>query len=117
MYIQGTRRPGRPGSLNGIQSRPTDRRVALAGVQSRPTDRRVVLGGLGSLGDTDPAAPMTEAEWRSQMLASQAEMTAWQKQWVQKDELQRWLQLAAVVSLPVIAAVWKLIGKRRGWNL
>ncbi len=51
------------------------------------------------------------------MLQSQQTMVEWQKRWVERDELQRWLQLGATVALPLIAAAWRLIGVRRGWSI
>lgn len=63
----------------------------------------------GSLGDDAAAGEMTEAQWRAAMLAQQTQVVQWQKRWVERDELQRWLQLGATLAIPLSAAIWKAI--------
>lgn len=93
---------------------------AMGGVQSRPTGprarRAVFTGQLGSLGaDTlaeptilDPLAQATR-EWQDKVLAIL-------KQGADTMELQKWLQIAATLSIPLAAAAWRAIwpslGKR-----
>jgi len=62
---------------------------------------------FGSLGADEPE--MTEAQWRAAMLASQREVTEWQKHWVKRDEFQRWMQLGATLAIPLSAAIWRAI--------
>jgi len=71
--------------------------------------RGVGHGSLGSLGTDDPE--MTEAQYRTAMLASQREMVSWQERWVKRDELQRWLQFGATLAIPLSAAIWRAIFK------
>lgn len=88
-------------------------RVAALAVANAPTTTLQRLHGLGSLGDDAPAAPtptpMTETEWRTQMLAKADEVVSWQAWWVKRDELQRWMQLGATLAIPLSAAIWKMI--------
>jgi hypothetical protein len=64
----------------------------------------------------DPAGEgeMPEAAWRAALLAKQTEVAEWQKRWVVNDERQRWIQIAATLSIPLAAAIWRaILGRRR----
>jgi len=74
------------------------------------------MGGLSSsyaFGDVvpgpEPAAPLTEEQWRKRMLEQQTTMTDWLTRWVKRDEIQRWLQLGATLAIPLSAAIWRAI--------
>lgn len=96
---------------------------ALSGVSTTfPVYRkpRVPFGTLGSLGDdttgaatiTSPTltvtAPPETLQWQANVLAQlQAGVAT-----MQKAELQKWLQIAATLSIPLAGAIWKMIFKR-----
>lgn len=67
--------------------------------------RAVRRASLGADGDVE----LTDAQWRKAMLEQQKEVVQWQKRWVERDELQRWLQLGATLAIPLSAAIWKMI--------
>lgn len=94
---------------------------AMGGVQSQPPPRYArtripALAGLGSLGD-DPQGSTTLSsptvsdrtfQWQDQMLA---EVSAGRKA-LEREELQKWLQIGATISIPLFAAIWRGIFKR-----
>lgn len=95
------------GSLGSVQSTlPLSGGRAMGSVQSSYA--------FAGLGDEAPAAEMTELEWRARMLAAQTTNTEWTARWVKRDEMQRWIQIAATLSIPLAAAVWRAIFGRRG---
>lgn len=57
----------------------------------------------------DDAAPMTEEQWRAAMLAETKSQSSWLERWVKKDELQRYIQIAATLAIPLSAAIWRAI--------
>ena len=89
---------------------------AMGGIQSRPTGRRVssgalaTLGSLGSLGDDTLSTPTVGAdqitkatvEWQHKVLDALNRGS-------DTLTLQRWLQIAATLSIPLAAAAWKAI--------
>lgn len=83
-------------------------RHALSGIAVRstlgPRGRRT-FGGLGD----DTAVELTPAQYQQAQLAELKNIGAWQQRWVEKDEMQRWIQIAATVSIPLSAAIWRLI--------
>ncbi len=94
-------------AMGSLSSQPPGPRI----YQIRPLPRT-----LGSLGDdtggattlsaptiTDPAVLQWQGQVLSQLQAGVATM--------QKAELQKWLQIAATVLIPVSAAIWKAIFK------
>ncbi len=80
------------------------------------TPKRAMGSVTSSYAFGDDAGEMTEVEWRKKMLEQQTGVTAWMERWVKRDELQRWLQLAATLAIPLSAAIWKAIFRatRRG---
>jgi hypothetical protein len=91
----------------------------MEGVQSRPQGQRIgrnVFGyrDLGSLGQDDGAPtsltqptindPYVQAtlEWQAKMLKALSEGA-------KTLELQRWMQIAATLSIPLAAAAWRVI--------
>lgn len=92
---------------------------AMGGIQSQPRPHRVYRGlapTLGSLGDdpgggttlSNPTITDPTAQWQANVLAQlQAGVAT-----LQKAELQKWLQIIATVSIPLSAAIWKLIFKK-----
>lgn len=99
---------------------------ALSGVStSFPAYRRsrVPYGALGSLGDdttgaTSIAVPTlgpdsATAQWQANVLGQlQAGVAT-----LQKAELQKWLQIIATVSIPLSAAIWKMIFRKGATNI
>ena len=95
-------------AMGSISSQPPGQRVR--------TMPRVRQNTLGSLGDDAPAGttlsqptvtdPATLA-WQANVLARLDAGVAT----MQKAELQKWLQIAATVSIPLAAAIWKMIFK------
>ena len=92
---------------------------AVGSISSQPPRPRLqrLPPGLGSLGDT-PANPTTLStptladpstiQWQDNVLAQlQAGVAT-----LQKANLQKWLQIVATVSIPLSAAIWKMIFKK-----
>jgi hypothetical protein len=99
----------RPRALSGVST--------MFPVHWKP---RVPFGAMGSLGDdtsgaatiTSPTltvtAPPETLQWQANVLSQlQAGVAT-----LQKAELQKWLQIAATLSIPVAGAIWKMIFKR-----
>lgn len=90
------------------------RRAGLSGV-STDFSLSVPRRSLGSLGATDEPGKTTlddptisDAQWRANVAAQlQAGVTT-----LQHAELQKWLQIAATLLIPVSTAIWKGIFKR-----
>ncbi len=106
--------------------RPTTTRVAMAGLSSRPYGApapHTALGAaprwyreqLGSLGDDtasspDLAAPtLADPQWQADMLSATQQIVKLQQDQVAKDRWIRYAQIAATLSIPLAAAVWKAI--------
>jgi hypothetical protein len=90
---------------------------AMEGVSTRfatPPVPRALLG-LGSLGD-EPVAPTTLSQptlqWQEDVLAQLRTGVATLQHGERTAELQKWLQIAATLSIPLAAAVWRMIFKR-----
>lgn len=64
----------------------------------------------------DPAETRSH---RERMEQYQKELLAAQRHWAEGDKFQKWVQIGATVSIPVFAAIWRLIGvgRRRGRRL
>lgn len=108
--------------MNGVSSQPPGMPVArnaLGGVSSQPPGRRISIYALQPFGDvtTDPAMvttpTLTDPQWAKDLVASQREMTAWQAKWVTEDKFRRYIQIAATLSIPLAAAIWRAIGLGR----
>lgn len=110
----------RPRALSGDTTHGPRWYTSMGGLTSQPPSSRVYqvrpASSLGSLGDDaggattlsaptigDPATAQWQANVLSQLSAGVATM--------QKAELQKWLQIAATISIPVFAAIWKMIFK------
>ncbi len=77
------------------------------GRRARPLGR-----GLGSLGDDSPTAPM--GDMASQQLAELRRISEFQRQWVaavEGEKLQKWIQIGVTASIPLFAALWRIIFK------
>jgi hypothetical protein len=116
-------------SLSGDMAHGPSWYTAMSGVQSRPPRARIgrnvyASNPLGSLGDDAPPAStlstptVTDAfqqatlDWQAAILTKlQAGATT-----LKTEELQRWLQIAATLAIPLTAAIWRAIwpalGKR-----
>jgi hypothetical protein len=92
--------------------------TSMGGLQSRPTGQRIQRADLGSLGDDTLSTPtvvdqfaISTAKWQQDVLNSL-------QRGADTLTLQRWLQIAATLSIPVAAAIWKALwpslGKRFG---
>jgi len=102
-------------------SRGPDWYRAMGGVSSQPRDLRVSRRygpALGSLGDDAPPGttlsnptvvdPTANAQWQASVLAQlQAGVNT-----LKTAELQKWLQVIATVSIPLSAAIWRMIFRR-----
>jgi len=90
---------------------------AMSGVSSMPPRRKLPqVQSLGSLGDapSDPTTLSTPtvtdptAAWQAEVLLNlQAGVKT-----LQMAEMQKWLQIAATLAIPLSAAVWKAIFRR-----
>lgn len=110
--------------LGGVSSQPPGPRIgrrapiALSGVSSQPPGlplARRALVSLGSLGADDASIttptlvdPETRA-YRQRMEKYQQDLIAGQ----QADKMQKWVAIGATISIPVFAAIWRLIGVGR----
>ncbi len=90
---------------------------AMEGLASQPPGRKIArrMPALGSLGDdpppdttlSNPTVTDPTFQWQDNVLSQlQAGVAT-----LQKAELQKWLQIIATVSIPLSAAVWKMIFK------
>lgn len=122
-----TRRRG----LAGVSSQPPGRPVILrsgaslplGGVSSQPPGLPVAtrsLSGLGSLGADESSItaptlidPAETRAYRQRMEKYQQDLIAAQRHWAEGDKFQKWVQIGATVSIPVFAAIWRLIGVGR----
>lgn len=102
-------------ALSGDTSHGPSWYKAMGGIASRPPGRRVSrrMASLGSLGDDAPGGSTLSQptvsdptfQWQADVLGQlRAGVST-----MQKAELQKWLQIAATVSIPVFAAIWKAI--------
>ena len=100
-------------ALGGIQSQPPGGRVyrgALAGVQSQPPGGRVSRNALGSLGDDTPE---TRA-FQEALLTETRRIQEHERDRLHKEELRGYLQIAATLSIPLAAAIWRALGIGKG---
>lgn len=108
----------RPRTLSGVSSQPPGKRiqlsVPLSGVSSQPPGLPVARRAFMSLGsladDATPTVvdPETRA-YRQRMEKYQQDLIAGQ----QADKMQKWIAIGATISIPVFAAIWRLIGVGR----
>lgn len=56
----------------------------------------------------DPVDPGTR-EFRTKLLASHEQLIKIGERWVRREELQRWLQIAATLAIPLSAVIWRAI--------
>lgn len=122
MSYQRRRRRPQPGSqrqLAGDTSHGPSWYVAMGGVSGRPPGPRVAgraPAALGSLGNdtggtttlSDPTIADPSVQWQADVLAQLRAGVAT----LQKAELQKWLQILATVSIPLSAAIWRMIFRR-----
>jgi transketolase N-terminal domain/subunit len=70
-----------------------------------------------ALGQDDTGSPelpdMTTAQWQSLMLQSQQRLVDNLTAFTEREKLQRWIQIAATLSIPLAAAIWKALGVGR----
>jgi hypothetical protein len=92
---------------------------AMGGLASQPPGRRVArrMPALGSLGTDDPNAGTTlstptitdpTVQWQADVLTQLRSGV----DTLRTAELQKWLQIAATLSIPLAAAVWRMIFKK-----
>lgn len=108
-------------ALSGDMAHGPSWYTAMSGIQSRPPrsrlGRNVFASSLGSLGDDPPPTStlstptVTDAfqqatlDWQAAILTKiQAGATT-----LKTEELQRWLQIAATLAIPLTAAIWRAI--------
>lgn len=65
------------------------------------------------LGDDSAISVITDDDFKRRMIASQEALTANLSAFAQRETLQKWLQIAATLSIPVAAKIWKVILSRR----
>ena len=108
----------RPRALSGDMAHGPSWYRAMEGLASRPPGRPISrrMASLGSLGDdptpgttlSEPTITDPTVQWQGNVLAQlQAGVAT-----LQKAELQKWLQIVATVSIPLSAAIWKMIFRR-----
>jgi hypothetical protein len=110
--------------MSGVSSQPPGRAIgrrapiAFGGVSSQPPGlplARRALISLGSLGADDASItsptlvdPETRA-YRQRIEKYQQDLIAGQE----ADKMQKWIAIGATISIPVFAAIWRLIGVGR----
>ncbi len=109
--------------LGGVSSQPPGRAVALrslrglGGVSSQPPGLPVARGSLGAdeASITTPTVidPAETRAYRERMEKLQQQLVEAQRHWAEGDKFQKWVQIGATVSIPVFAAIWRLIGVGR----
>lgn len=110
--------------MSGLSSRPPGARIARGAMGDGPPkwyQAMYGVSGLGSLGDdavTAPAATpvLTDgtAQWQSAMLANSNQILSTQQAFITKDQIARYVQVAATLSIPLAAALWRIIFKSGG---
>lgn len=60
-----------------------------------------------SLGDDNVITELSDREWQSQMLAAQDRLVAVGEKYVRQEKVQKLLQLAATLAIPLSAVVWR----------
>lgn len=106
MYLREHRRRRRQRALGGVSSRP---RYAGQG----PSWYRAMQGA--SLGDDDVITEptITDAQftrdWQGQMLAAQNRLAETGAKYVRQEKVQKALQLAATLAIPLSAVAWRWI--------
>lgn len=118
-------------ALSGDMAHGPNWYTAMSGIQSRPPRARLgrnvfASNPLGSLGDdapptttlstptvTDATFQQATLDWQQAILAKlQAGATT-----LKTEELQRWLQIAATLAIPLTAALWRAIWPSLGKRL
>lgn len=94
---------GRPRVAFGLGSLGDDTGPVASPPVVTPTNP-VVVGTLSQPTLPDPATVQWQANVLAQLQAGVATL--------QKAELQKWLQIAATLSIPLAGAIWKMIFKR-----
>lgn len=77
--------------------------ATILSTAQQPTRQIFMLG--------DDVAPSGDSLVLQKILEEERTQTSWLQRWVEKDELQRWLQIAATLSIPVAAAIWKMLAR------
>ena len=72
----------------------------------RASGSRAVLGSLGD----DTLDAMTDPQWKAAVLANQRELIEQHKHWADGDRMQKWISIAATLSIPLAAALWRKFG-------
>lgn len=106
--------------LSGIQSQPPGGRVlvsALSGDAGAPRWYRQ-MQGCSLLGDDEPTAssllePTLADPFQRQMLAATTGIRAIEAERLRAERIRGALQIVATLSIPLAAAVWRLVLKRR----
>lgn len=77
---------------------------------SRPHPR--TRAQLGSLGDDtlDAQSTFDDVQWKKDMLAEAKAQVVAHETWAAGDRLQKWIAIAATVSIPVFSVIWKKLG-------
>lgn len=98
--------------MSGYRAHRRRRRLVVRPRFHGPAWYRAMQGT--SLGDDTISEPtLTDAqftrEFQQRMLVAQDRLVEIGARWVRREELQRWLQIAATLSIPLAAVVWRAI--------
>ena len=97
--------------------------TAMSGVQSRPPRAKIANVALGSLGDDPSSTALEQPSLANPTVVDPVDEQT--RQWqaavlnqinsgANALERQRWFQIAATLSIPLAAAVWRaILGRRR----
>ena len=101
--------------MNGLSSRPPGAPISRSALGDAPRWYSAMYGT--SLGDdTTPASAtpvLTDGptDWQASMLSNSNQLlSAWQD-YIKKDQIARYVQVAATLAIPLSAAIWRMIFK------
>lgn len=106
-------------------------RIGMSGVSSRPSGARVARGAIGdgppgwyqamygaSLGDdtqsSTPSLTDGPTQWQSAMLDNSNQLLAAWQEYIKRDQIARYVQVAATLAIPLSAAIWRMIFRSGG---
>lgn len=93
-----------------IARRVSAKQLSTGALSTAQSSQQALLSSLRgtTLGDDTLEATKT-SQWQAQMLAESRNQSSWMERWVKRDELQRWIQIAATLAIPLSAAIWRAI--------
>lgn len=107
-YVPITSSPTPPKTKSVLEQRKLSRYGRRLSTAFRP-DTLKFRPDAYAFGDDAPVTSSGDSLVLQQILTETKTQTAWLERWVKKDELQRYLQIAATLAIPLSAAIWRMI--------